>query len=1246
MHQQTPHWQIAIDTGGTFTDCLAFSPDDKTLRLKVLSSGVIRGMILSTDLPDQYRLNLPFELQQDMLNGYEVHCGQEAAVILKWDPRDSIATLNRSFRQHISSEGIACEISAAEEAPVLAARLATQTPLSEPFPSMSLRLGFTKGTNALLERKGAKVALILNDGFRDLLEIGYQARPKLFALDIQKPAPIQSCVVTCHVRLNKHGEVLTALTDQEVRRIVEEVKAQNVDSVAISLLHAYRFPDQEARLKAAFLAEGFQYVSVSHELAPEIKWIPRTQTTVVNAYLQPIIHQYLHQIKDSIGEAPFLIMKSDGGLVPMEQFHPKDSLLSGPAGGVVGASDMGTRYGTPNILTLDMGGTSTDVARVSGSWEYKYETHVGDAQMTSPSIAIETVAAGGGSICGIRDGKLFVGPESAGAYPGPACYGSGGPLTVSDVNLLLGRLDPAKWSIPLYPQNSEQALSAILEASGLSREEALSGFLRIANEKMAEAIRSISVRQGINPSEYSLLAFGGAGGQHACDVAEILGMHKVLVPYDAGILSAVGIQHARIKQQWGKQILKPWLEIKSEVERVFAEMEENGRSEIGQWMAFDHSIQVLAKSIQVRITGQANSLDIPFRGVEHVVKDFESEYRQQYGNWIEGNEIEIEALRLELGEWKPDRAIFQDEEPYRLEGHFAHSGIPSSFDWNALKPGAQITGPALVHSSLGTTFVPPDWQLTLNGALHAKLSRIGHDKSQKTDLNHESIQLELFTQRFRAIANQMGEMLQRTSFSVNVKERLDFSCALLDPEGRLIANAPHIPVHLGSMGLCTRLVDQELKLQAGDVAITNHPKYGGSHLPDITLIAPVFDETGRKLGFVANRAHLAEMGGKRPGSMPIDASCLAEEGVVIAPFKLQEAGEVNWAKLEHLLSSAPYPSRNIAENLADISSSLASIHAGALALRSLASKWSADTVKKYMNALYDFSNRCTQRYLNKFEEKRYHAKEQLDDGTPLEVFAQADSTGWLVSFEGSGATHKGNLNANPAIVNSVVMYVLRLMLDEDIPLNDGLLAQIEVKIPEGILNPTFSDDPWQCPAVVGGNVETSQRLTDTLLKAFGQVACSQGTMNNLVFGNAHFGSYETLAGGSGAGIGFHGADAVHQHMTNTRITDPEILEHRYPVLLLASYIRPDSGGLGTWNGGNGLVRGIRFLEPVQLSVLTQHRKYAPYGLNGGKEGRIGRQWVNRLSGQVEHLAGIAQVDLEGGEEIWIETPGGGGANQT
>ncbi len=1245
-------WQIWIDTGGTFTDGVALAPDGGLRRAKILSTSALRGRIVRQLAEDRVRVTENWDASAGLLRGLRFHLLEETAREARVEDYDAVSHVLRLSPPPPSPlpGGAAFELTSDEEAPLLAARLLTGTSSDASLPPAHMRLATTLGTNALLERRGVPTALFITRGFGDLLRIGTQQRPELFRLDVDRPAPLYEAVVEVPERLDARGRVLRPLDCAEIEAASRGLVERGLTSAAIALLHAYRNPAHERSLKQKLVEWGFEHVSCSAELAPRIKLLPRAQTAVVDAYLSPVVGTYLQRVGSGLERGELLAMTSAGGLLDTERFRPKDSLLSGPAGGVVGAAEAGRRAGQRRIIGFDMGGTSTDVARIDEDYEYRYEHRVGDVELVAPALAIETVAAGGGSICWLDGERLRVGPHSAGARPGPACYGAGGPLTLTDVNLLLGRLDPARFEIPIDERPARQRLDELLdrlEQSAGERprpEPLLEGLLAIADETMADAIRCISVRRGYDPAEYTLVAFGGAGGQHACGVAERLGMHRIVLPPDAALLSALGLGHAVVERFVERQVLEPLAEAERNVAEWIESLSTRARGEVVAAGVAEDRVHVRRRLLHLRFAGQDSTLQVDWTPEVEVREAFERAYVELYGHKPEDRPVELESIRVVASSisatTEAARTVATEHRPTPSR----RLGALDAFDREQLRPGARFDGPALVLERHSATVVQRGWDAAVLGDGSLSLRRRAIEDSRDERQRPEAIRLELFTQRFTSLVEEMGERLERTAVSTNVKERLDFSCALLDPGGALVVNAPHIPVHLGALGLCVRQLREALPLEPGDVAVTNHPSFGGSHLPDITVVTPVHtaDEPPRLLGYLASRAHHAEIGGSRPGSMPPAATRLAEEGVVLAPTYLVRRGEPCWDVVRGLLLDAPYPTRNVEDNLADLRAAVAANHAGARALRELARAHGADTLLHYMERLEMMADDRIRRALTDLGDGVYEAEERLDDGSPLRVRVELEQGRARIDFGGSAEVHPGNLNATPAIVQSAVIYVLRLLLREPLPLNEGLLRAVTIELPRGLLNPPFAEDPANAPAVVGGNVETSQRLVDTLLKALRLAACSQGTMNNLIFGNPRYGYYETLGGGCGAGPGFDGASGVHTHMTNTRITDPEILEHRYPVRVERFAIRTGSGGPGRYRGGDGLVRELTFLDPAELSLLTQHRVERPYGLAGGGPGARGRQRVLRRDGRVVPLASVDGCDVEPGDRLIVETPGGGG----
>jgi 5-oxoprolinase (ATP-hydrolysing) len=1263
-----PVWQIWIDTGGTFTDCLARDPQGRLHRAKVLSTSALRGTLERALAPDALRIREEWQAGPGLVDGFALHLlGVEhpAVRVTAYDTKHGVAYLNRPLPE-LPQPGTPVELRSKEEAPILAARLVTGTPSGGRLPPVRMRLATTRGTNALLERRGGAVALFITEGFGDLLRIGTQQRADLFALRVVPREPLYGDAVEVAGRLGRDGGELRPLDLDEVGRRAGALVEKGIRGAAVALMHSYRNAEHERAVAERLRAAGLAHVSVSSDLAPFLKLLPRAETAVVDAYLAPVIGDYLAGVERELHGGRLHVMTSAGGLVGPADFRAKDSLLSGPAGGVVGAALAGRRSGFRRVVAFDMGGTSTDVARYDGDYEYVWEHEVGGGRILSPALAIETVAAGGGSVCTYDAGGLRVGPESAGASPGPACYGAGGPLTLTDANLLLGRISTGRFAIPVDEKPAMAAADALLKrlqgttGEETTREALLAGLIDLADERMADAIRSISLRRGYDPAEYVLVAFGGAGPQHACGVAERLGIATVVVPPDAGLLSALGIGHAPLERFAERQWLRPLDD--GEVARAFDELgREAVEAVVGEGADRD-GVEVRRRIASLRYAGQESSLQVEWAPGHPLKEAFEARYRAVYGHRPEARAVEVESLRAV--------ASTRTEAPEgtgTLRLYAATAGATrkvwlrggwrkvACYEREALTPGATLSGPALVTERHAATLVAEGWNAEVDAA--GALVLMGAPAPHPGPLaegdrwvglegapagTSEAVRLELFVNRFRALVEEMGGMLQRTALSTNVKERLDFSCALLDADGELVVNAPHIPVHLGALGLCVRSVAEVLPMKAGDVVVTNHPAFGGSHLPDVTVITPAFDDAGVLLGYVASRAHHAEIGGTRPGSMPPDARTLAEEGVVIPPTYLVRRGEARWDEIRAMLTEAPHPSRAVDDNLADLAAAVAANHRGCELLSSLAREHGSATVAGYMEALQARAEQRVREALAALPRGEQKAEERLDDGAVLRVCFEVRGGRAWVDFEGTSAVHPGNLNATPAIVRSVVLYVLRLLVREPLPLNEGLLRAVEVRIPDGMLSPDWPDDPEECPAVVGGNTEVSQRLVDTLLKALGLAACSQGTMNNVLWGTERFGYYETVCGGTGAGPGWEGASAVHSHMTNTRITDPEVVEHRYPVRVERFAVREGSGGAGRWRGGDGAVRETVFLEPMSLSVLTQHRVEGPYGLHGGQSGAPGRQRVVRAGGETVELGSVDGCEVGPGDRLILETPGGGG----
>jgi 5-oxoprolinase (ATP-hydrolysing) len=1264
-------WQIWIDTGGTFTDCLARDPRGRLHRAKVLSTGALRGVVERALAPDALRIREDWNAVPGAVDGFAVRLlgvQHPAARVSSYDPKGKVAYLDRPLPERPPA-GTTVELVSPDEAPILAARLVTRTPAGGLLPPIAMRLATTRGTNALLERRGSPVALFITRGFGDLLRIGTQQRPDLFALAVRPREPLHAAAVEVAERLAADGSVLVPLDAEAVAASAADLLERGVRSAAVALMHAWKNPAHERAVGEALCRAGFEHVSLSSDLAPFLKLLPRAETAVVDAYLASVVGGYLRAVGGALKGGRLHVMTSAGGLARPADFRAKDSLLSGPAGGVAGAAHAGRRSGFARVIAFDMGGTSTDVSRCDGDFEYVWEHEVGGGHVFAPALAIETVAAGGGSICAFDAEGLRVGPESAGAWPGPACYGAGGPLTLTDCNLLLGRLSRARFAIPVDPAPAAAAADLLLRevqagtGEETTREALLAGLIDLADERMADAIRAVSLRRGYDPAEYALVAFGGAGAQHACGVAARLGIATVLVPADAGLLSAQGLGSAPLERFAERQVLRPLDEVEADVPRLFSELAEEAAAAVEAEGVPRREIETRRRIASLRYAGQESSLTVEWRAGLDLRRAFEERYAATYGHRPEARPVELESLRAVASTYVEEAAPAaaperSDAQPHGSSRVWLGGGwrrVPC-YEREKLAPGAALAGPAVVMERHSATLVAAGWDAAVDGAGALVLRRAAaspageaeaaeaagsRPREEAPSATPETVRLELFVHRFRALVGEMGEQLRRTALSTNVKERLDFSCALLDADGELVVNAPHIPVHLGALGLCVRSVAAALPLEPGDVVVTNHPAFGGSHLPDVTVVTPVHGDGGL-VGYVASRAHHAEIGGTRPGSMPPSARTLAEEGVVIPPTYLVRRGEARWDELRRILTTAPHPTRALAENLADLAAAVAANHRGAELLSALVREHGAEAVAGYMETLKRRAEERVREALAEVGDGVYEAEEKLDDGSALCARVEIREGRAVVDFAGSAPVHPGNLNATPAVVRSVVLYVLRLLVREPLPLNEGLLRAVEVRVPRGLLSPDWPDDPARAPAVVGGNTEVSQRLVDTLLKALGLAACSQGTMNNVLWGTERFGYYETVCGGCGAGPGWEGASAVHSHMTNTRITDPEVVEHRYPVRVERFAVRAGSGGAGRWPGGDGAVRETVFLAPMSLSVLCQHRAEGPYGMEGGLPGAPGRQRVVRATGETVELSSVDGCEVGPGDRLVLETPGGGG----
>ncbi len=1184
-------WRFWIDRGGTFTDVVARAPDGRVSITKLLSTN-----------PGRYE-----------------DAAHEA--------------IKRTLDQH---GGDICEV----------------------------RLGTTVATNALLERKGAGVVLVVTHGFKDALTIGQQARPDIFARNIVKPAALYGHVFEVRERLSAEGEVLRPLDEDAARADFERAYKDGWRAAAIACLHGWAYPDHERRLAEIARDIGFSQVSVSSEISGLIKFIPRADTTVADAYLSPVLASYVDDFAHRLhrGGGRLFFMQSNGGLATAGGFRGRDAVLSGPAGGVIAMAAAARRAGFSRALGFDMGGTSTDVSHYAGVFERTNETVVAGVRLSTPMLHVHTVAAGGGSICGFDGARLRVGPDSAGADPGPACYGRGGPLTITDCNLLLGRVRAEFFPAIFGPGGNQPldrdivdgrfaALCAEIEhATGRSMtpRQAAEGFLKIANLTMAEAIKKISIQRGYNPRDYALMAFGGAGGQHACAVADEIGVGAIVLHPLAGVLSAWGMGLADIRAIAEESIEAPVTALESWIARTDAlalraraALEAQGEVNVR-----------LALTAHVKYEGSDFALPIALTDVQQLSHEFEAEHKKRYGFNDPNRAIILASISAEAISSTEDAqplealcAAQQGQTPspratvlVHAEGTERHVPV---YDRGALPAGFETDGPSLVLEQGATTFVDTGWRMHISERGDLVLTRLSPPVGvEAVGPGVDPILLEVFNNRFKAVAEEMGLALQTTASSVNIKERLDFSCAVFDKAGGLIANAPHIPVHLGSMGesVCEIIRQRGGAMRAGDMFMLNAPHAGGTHLPDITVVAPVvLDGEASPAFFTAARGHHADIGGLTPGSMPPDSRSVEDEGVLIENFHIVDGGRLRESEARALFASGPHPARDIDRNIADLKAQIAACVRGGEELRRLTEQYGRAGVLAYMRHVQDDAEERIRRVIDELEPGRIEAP--LDVGARICVAITPDhqSRTVRVDFTGTSAQHAGNFNAPLAITRAAVLYVFRTLLDDDIPLNEGCLRPIEIIVPEGsMLNPKRG------AAVVAGNVETSQVIVDALYGALGVLAASQGTMNNFTFGDEARQYYETICGGAGAGPGFDGASAVQTHMTNSRLTDPEVLESRFPVLVESFAIRGGSGGAGQHRGGDGAVRRIRFRAPMTAAILSNRRITAPFGLNGGGEGAPGANYVERSDGAVEPLGATGQAAMTPGDVFVIETPGGGG----
>lgn len=1271
-----------IDVGGTFTDCIGRDTSGKLHTHKLLSTGIYQCQVEQGATGQAIPVIAPPGTPAEFFRGYTLRSGNDERQVASFDAVTSTLHLDTPLASPPPAGG-RIDLISPEPAPIAGMRFLARKPYPTLLGKVHLKLGTTRGTNALLERQGARVAVVLTQGFGDLLEIGYQNRPDLFALAIRKPRPLYERVIEADERLRSNGTVERRLDLASLRTALASCRRDGISTLAVCLLHAHVNGAHEAMIETEARELGFAEIVLSSRVAPLERVVPRAETTVLDAYLTPVTSAWFTAIQQAIPDGEFQVMTSHGGLVDARIVRGKDLVLSGPAGGAVGIAEMARQTGMRPVLGFDMGGTSTDVCRYDEALDRRYEMELKDPEtgaatrVLAPMLTIDTVAAGGGSICQFDGIRLSVGPGSAGAHPGPAAYGRGGPLTVTDCNLILGRIRPERFAFPLDLAAARARLAevavAIERATGKTSnlEDLAEGFLAVAVNTMAGAIKRLAMSRGQVASTHTLVSFGGAGAQHACQIANELGIHRILQPLYASVLSAYGIGVADVMKYRAQDFVaifdaSSYQQIQREWRRIEAELDTE--------LSLEHLPPDAQRStryaLDLRYLGQDHAITINVQAASDPALAFEAAHQQLYGFTFPGRPLEVQALRVERiavlprletlsTHSRPQEVKSDTLLPLYINGCWLKAAW---FDADNQAPGATLFGPALITGNGTSLFLEPGWQATRTDHWHWLLERQASATPRQVPHSSDAItadpvQLALFANRFTHIAEQMGTMLQRTALSVNVKERLDFSCALFDGTGALIVNAPHIPVHLGSMSDTVRALIREKghQLAPGDVYVTNDPYRGGSHLPDVTVITPVFDDTsGDLLFFTGSRAHHAEIGGITPGSMPPFSRHLSEEGVLIDCYKLVDRGVVREQGLRSLLTSGPYPSRAPDDNLSDLRAQIAAGETGRQELQALIQSFGRDIVMAYMRHMRTSADVKTRQALAKLPRGKFSFSDALDDGTVIRVSVElpplsAPGPAAIIDFHGTGGVSESNLNANTAIVKAATLYTLRCLIAEDLPLNEGVLQAIHLIIPHpSLLSPPAGRNPQTLAAVVGGNVETSQRLVDVLFAAFGLGAASQGTMNNFLFGRAAtteqagFGYYETIGGGAGAGPGYAGADAVHTHMTNTRITDPEVLERRYPVLLRIFAVRRGSGGLGHYRGGDGMIREIEWLEPMQVSLLTSRRTRAPFGLAGGKPGKPGRNLLRLASGEEIELGGMAQVTVAPGDRMRIETPGGGG----
>jgi 5-oxoprolinase (ATP-hydrolysing) len=1141
-----------------------------------------------------------------------------------------------------------------------------------------VRMGTTLGTNALLERKGSRVALVITKGFADALKISYQDRPDIFALNIVLPKPLYSEVIEVSERYTVNGDELISINEKHVRQDLQLIYDKGIRSLAIVFIHAYKYTKHEVQVAKIAEEMGFTQISLSSEVSPLQKLISRGDTTLVDAYLTPILHDYIDSIVKVLHNTRLFFMQSNGGLTSHTNFRGRDSVLSDPASGVIGAIKTGVNAGFEKLINFDMGGTSTDVSHFSGEYERDLDTYVAGVHMRVPMMRIHTVAAGGSSVCGFDGMRFHVGPESAAASPGPACYRKNGPLTITDCNVLLGRLN-AEFFPKVFGKNANKSLDTeivhehfiqlaqkVSKATGKEHtpEQVANGYLKIAIDNMANAIKEISVQRGYNVSEYTLCCFGGAGGQHACLVADALGIEQIFIHHYAGVLSAYGMGladfHSLREQSVESELTQKVL---GELEQVVANITEDAIQELVNQDVKRHQIKI-KKRLHLHYRGISKLLSVSFNSdADVILEKFAYIHQKRYGFIREDKKIIIEAISVEaigISELLIERKTVEKQKPKQLTKAkpLAYVNMNSNckiyrtpvYERDDLQPCEYVMSPAIIIETTGTNIIEPGWkaEVTLrNELLLTKQTKLINDKNIQKSLTNklaklqpDPVMLEIFNNLFRSIADQMGVILANSAYSVNIKERLDFSCAIFDQNGSLIANAPHIPVHLGSMSDSVQAVikDKKDEMQTGDVFVLNNPYHGGTHLPDVTVVTPVFhDSNNTILFYLASRGHQADIGGISPGSVPPFSKNITEEGVLINTFKLVSNGKMRENEIKKILMSGKYPTRNPEQNLADLRAQISANVKGVKELDSMVKHYGLDIVQAYMQHVQDNAEQAVKEVLCTLEDGEFSYS--MDNGAEIKVKISIDKSKKIatIDFTGTSKQQENNFNAPSSVCKAAALYVFRTLVKGDIPLNAGCLKPLHLIIPkDSLLNPVYP------AAVVAGNVETSQCITDALYGALGIMAASQGTMNNFTFGNDEYQYYETICGGAGAGSNFHGADAVQTNMTNSRLTDPEVLEWRFPVLLEEFSIRKNSGGKGVYNGGNGVKRKLRFLKPMRAAILSGRRIIPPYGMAGGNLGKVGKNYIIRKDGKIENLAGIDEVNINADDIFVIETPGGGG----